>query len=374
MVTSFTPTPSCADSWMLPEQATLLSADGQARAVITPRDLESQLDYFEDKVDGTEAAGQRQGGPSAAHARLEVRSDKGWQLVWQGSIANDVAPVEALVAKAARYLVTFDDWHGTGYGPHVVVIYGPKGERVRALSLSDIVPDDYIEALPHSVSSIRWRGEPRFSADGAHVLIPVIVPSKQDWSDPAKVEFQINLGTGAASPVDPVVWAAARHQGCRVLVSQRAAEAAQKAAFLAPLLGPREPSEGAWHEYLREGFARLRGAGASTSTTVLRMPDAKDYAASESWVREALVDPLGDDVALATMSEPNLVAVLQKIARSVPKGSLAHLTVYVAAGDRNWRAMTSAISGTGATLVQLDPATPIAQRPERIAGHYGASR
>lgn len=370
VVTSFTPTPSCADSWALPTPRTYASMDGRARVIVTPRDLESQLDYFEDKVDGREPAGQRRGGSPAAQARLEVRVGKQWQPVWQGPLVNEVAPVDALVADTGRYLVTFDNWHSVGYGP-VVVIYGPEGERIRALALSDIVPQDYVDALPHSVSSIHWRGDPRFSTDGTRVLIPINVPSRDHMSDPAHVEFQIDLATGAPTPVDALAWTAARAEGCRVRTAQRASEAAEKAAFLAPLLGPEEQSERAWHYYLREAFYRLRGNNGFTSTTVLRMPGAKDYAVSEDWARDALVDPLGDDASLATLSEPNLVIVLQKIARRVPRGSLSHMHVYVAVSNRHWPAVVAAMSGTGARLTQLNPATPIPQRPERIAARYG---
>ena len=46
-----------ADSWMPPSKQAYLSSDGRARLTVIPRDLESSLAYFEDKVSGREPAG-----------------------------------------------------------------------------------------------------------------------------------------------------------------------------------------------------------------------------------------------------------------------------------------------------------------------------
>lgn len=369
---SIAPVPACADSWELPTTTSYVSCGGRARITVVPRDLENQLRYFEDKVEKVEPAGQKAGGVSAARARLERRTGEGWETVWERDIVNEVAPVTAIVRDDGGYAVTFDNWHSVGYGPDVVVIYAAGGKLVRALALSDILPDDYAAALPHSVSSIGWRGEPRFSSDGERVLIPVVIPRTDPGDESATIEFAVALADGSVAPVSPAAWAAALAAGRTVRAEQLAAEAARKAAFIAPLHGPRENTEGEWHDYLREGVARLIGDEATPSTTVLRLPGAKDYAVSETWVREQLTDRHADYVALASLSEPNLVAVLRKTAAKLPKGSLSKVTVFVALPDRHWPDVVAAMRDSGAKLVQLDPATPIPQRPERIARRYGA--
>lgn len=371
ILASFMPTPSCADEWALPTTITYTSCGGHARLRVVPRDLEDQLSYFEDKSAHIEPAGQRRGGAPAAVGRLERRVGKAWQVVWEHPIANDVAPVSVIVRDDGAYAVTFDDWHGLGYGPHAVVIYGYGGKVVRALSLADLVPTDYIRAMPHSVSSIDWRGDPRFSKDGRQVLIPVVIPTHQYTDDPQTIDLAVNLSDGAVSPVDPAAWDVALATGRKVLAAQLAAEAAQKAAFLAPLLEPRINDERSWHDYLREGVARRFGDEVSTSTTVLRLPEAKDYAISERWVRDALTESYADNVALASLSQPNLVKVLEKVAASLPKNSLSRVTVYIALPDPYWTAAVAAMQRTGAKLVQLDPTKPIEQRPERILRRYG---
>lgn len=337
---------------------------------IVPRDLESQLSYFDDKVGQVDPAGQKKGGSPFARARLERLWNKRWELVWESRIANEVAPVLAIVRDDGSYVVTFDDWHSVGHGPHVVVIYGPKGERIRALSLADLVPPDYIKALPHSVSSIRWRGEPRFSSDGHRVIVPMIVPGEDFASAPKTIDVAIDLADGRVSPINRAAWQAALEKGNAVLARKSAAEEADKAAFLAPLTGPRVNAQPEWHDYLREAVGRLAGDDVTASTTVLRAPGARDYAVSETWVREALTDGYADNVALASLSESNLVSVLERIAATTPKQSLSNVTVFVATSDRYWPAILAAMKPTGAKLIQLDPGTPIPQRVERIARRY----
>ncbi len=371
VVVSFTPVPACADSWVLPTTTTYESCSGHARITVTPRNLESQVGYFEDKVGNIDPAGQKKGGARVAKARLERLVDKRWQVVWERQIINDVAPVSAIVRDDGEYVVTFDDWHGVGYGPNAVVIYGTAGKLVRALALSDIVPADYIKALPHSVSSIQWRGDSRFSPDGQRVLIPVAIPSENFASATVKIEFAVDLADGKVSPINPADWEAALATGHTVLAAQVAAEAATKAAFLAPLLGPKVNAEREWHDYLREAVGRLIGDDDDTpSTTVLRTPGAKDYAISETWVRDALTESYTDKVALASLSQPNLVSVLEKVASKLPNRSLSKVTVFVALSDRYWPDVAAAMQHSGAKLIQLDPTKPILQRSKRIARRY----
>lgn len=366
------PTVSRADSWALPTVTTYPSGGGGARITVTPRELDDQLSYFEDKVKGAEPAGQKQRGTSRATARVERRVGTQWQLMWERPIANEVAPVSVMVRDDGAYTVTFDEWHGVGYGPNVMVIYDARGEVVRALSLSDIVPDVYIRALPHSVSSIQWRDVPRFSRDGRRVVIPVVIP-QTDWgvTKAATIDIAVDLADGRVSPVSDRAWTKA-HFNAVMRDAQIVIEtAAEKEAFLAPLLGPGQADEDSWHEYLREATLRLStGEDRYASTTVLRLPDAKDYAVSERWVRDALIGKGGDHVALASLSEPNLVALLARIAATLPDGALSERTLFVALSDRNWPDAVAAMKRTGATMVQLDPAEGIPQRPDRIADAY----
>lgn len=371
LVASLLAVPLRADSWAPPTVDIYTSSDGHARAIITPRDLDSQLAYFQDKVEGVEPAGQKQSGSDKANATLERKLSGRWTVAWKAPLANGVAPVEAIVRDDGAYLVTFDDWHSVGHGPNAVVIYGLKGERIARLALADIVPADYIEALPHSVSSINWRGDPRFSKDGRHVVIPVVIPSGNFSSTPNTVDFSIRLVDGSVLPLDTVAWKKAVEVASSVRAAQIAEARAAKEAFFAPLLGPKTNTERDWHHYLREAVARLKGDYETSSTTVLRSPGDPDYPVSETWVRDALADPLGDQVALATLSEPNLARALAKIAPTIPKGSLSQTTIFIAVTDRYWPDIMDTMQPTGAKLVQLSPDLPLVQRQDRIERRYG---
>ncbi len=369
IATSFSPRPACADSWAPPTKITYKSACGNARLTVTPRDLENQLRYFEDKEASIEPAGQKKAGATRAQARLELLVGKRWQVVWDREIVNDVAPVLAIVRDDGEYAVTFDNWHTVGYGPDVVAIYAKDGALLHKRALSDIIPENYIKALQHSVSSINWRDEPRFSPDGQRVIIPVSIPSDDYLSDPPTVELAIDLTEGTTSPIDPKKWEQALATGRDVLAKLDALQAELDAAFLAPLLGPKINGEQQWHEYLREAVARLieRADEIALTTKVLRSPSAKDYAVSETWLREAFTDGFADHVALASISESNLAAILQKTIPKLPKRSYSKLTVYVAISDQHWPSIVAAIQPTGAKLVQLNPEKPIPQRSERIS-------
>ena len=369
VLVSIMPVPSCADSWLLPKPTTYTSANGQSRLTVTPRDLESQLKYFDDKVKKADRAGQKKGGARQASARLERLIDNRWQLVWEHQLANDVAPVSALVRDDGAYSVTFDDWHGLGYGPNVVVIYGHDGKLLRALTLSDVVPLDYIEVLTHSASSIRWRRDPKFSPDGRQVIIPVAIPAEHGSLGFATVDILVDLADGKVSPSDPAAWNAALEAGRSILAARRTQEKIDRATFVAPLLGPKINTEAEWHAYLREAVKRLIGDKNTPNTTVLRLPGAEDYAVSEASLNYALTEHYSNRVALASLSEEHLLLVLNKLVLNLPDRSLSNVTVFIALSKKSWPAALAVMKRTGAKIVQIDPAKAIPQRRERIS-HY----
>lgn len=201
-----------ADSWSLPKKTSYRSADKSARLTVRPRDLKSQLAYFQDKVDGREPAGAAAGSRSAsATATLERRSASGgWRKVWTGPLDNEVAPVEVVVANGGRAFATFDNWHSMGHGPNVLVIYDGQGKLVRRFALADLLPDWFIAVLPASISSMRWRGEPRMSDDG-HLIVPVLQPSldHRDYDAERRIDLAIRLSDGAPVGLERPEWKAA---------------------------------------------------------------------------------------------------------------------------------------------------------------------
>ncbi len=147
-----------ADSWVPPQVETYYSANRQFRLTVHPRPFSNALAYFTDKVCEREPAGAPRGSiERTARAVMERRDGATWRRVWAAPLTNEVAPVDALVTDDGRFAVTFDNWHMMGHGDNVVAIHGLDGRLVRALGLTDMLPEAFVRALPRSVSSIGWR-------------------------------------------------------------------------------------------------------------------------------------------------------------------------------------------------------------------------
>ena len=364
-----------ADSWAPAKIETYLSADKQSRLTVTPRELTSNLAYFQDKVDGKEHSGQRESGNAKARGLLERKDPSGkWTKVWEKPLINDVSPVSALVANGGKYVVTFDNWHSTGYGNDAVVIYDEKGSLIRSFALTDIVSESYFNAMPRSASSIQWSGDHKLTSRedqlALQIVVPVAQPKENDYSrNDGYLDLYIYLETGKLIPPSGADWERANQAVKTVNAFQLASEQERRRYLTDPLLGPASYEEGELHSYLREAFSRLTSNWQedSASTTVLRLPAAKDYAPSEKWVRDALLEDWADNVSIASQSADHLLVVLRKVVSPIKQNRLKDVTVYLMAADSQWPDMQQIFAKSGAKLVQLNPEKPIPQSPDRLA-------
>jgi len=363
-----------ADSWAPATRQTYFSADQNVRFTVEPRQIESPLAFFKDKMKDKNLAGQQRGGPVKAEGRLERRGPDGsWTTLWRKPLVNDVAPVSALVANDGAHVITFDNWHSLGWGDDAVVIYGADATLVRAMPLTAFLPEDYVAVLPHSVSSIHWRGDSSLSVAGDRLTLSAAIPPEGDNPEVRDfVRIEIDLATGRVIPPAGPAWEAALAQAQRVATAQRAYEAARIKALIDPLYGPKTQEEREWHDYLREAFMRTTAGwmNDSTSTTVLRNPAAEDYRASETWVLDAFKEGRkGDAISIASVGPPdNLVRVLGDAARAVKPGALKGARLYIVTTDQDRDRIAAILAPTGAKFIQLDPTRPIPQRKERIPG------
>jgi hypothetical protein len=359
-----------ADSWPPPKVETYGSLDGRWRLTTVPRGIRSPLAFFEDKVEGREPAGQSPNGSPEARGKLERVLGRDRRItVWNIKLVNDVAPVRALVSDDGDHVVTFDNWHMVGRGEHVVVIYGEDGRLVRSFTLEEILPDFWIKALPHSVSSTHWGGDHKL--DDGVLRLQVVVPQEGGLQEePTFVDLAIDLETGQMIAPSGRAWDAALAQARSTSAAQIAAEEAWEREFLAPLIGPSSGGEREWHGYLREAFFRIDPDWRETfpATNVLRLPSASDYQPSEDWLRATLGEEAygGGVVMVASLSEENLVRVLEQIGDHLRPLSLRGVRVYVVAAPVHWRRIERALAASGAEFVPLDPSVAIPQRPERL--------
>jgi len=356
----------------MPRTVVVESADGEYRLTVEPSPIGSQLDYFTEEVEA-ERTGKLVERP-APMAMLERRTAAGsYEPLWAKPMVNQIAPVEVIVASDGSRIVTFDNWHSVGHGENVIVIYDGAGDLVRSMPLTALLPEDYIETLPHSVSSLTWRTGERFGADGTRLVIDVLIPSK-DTRGRETVERAIDLRDGSVIEGEGESWQnALAAAGVRTAAMQDQ-EARRLAYLTAPLTVPATAAERDWHEYLREAFDRLTPDYLDSpvaATTVLFAPSNTRFDQSVEWLVEAFSDNVGfpGDIAVASPSSAEaLVAALAKASSGVPQESLAGGTIYVSIVSEHRKEAERHVTRTGAAFVWLDPASAIPQRPERVPG------
>jgi hypothetical protein len=103
------------------------------------------------------------------------------------------------------------------------------------------------------------------------------------------IELAFELATGSAVPPDGRAWSEALSSAMQINADNHAWEAKHKAEFIAPLAGPQSDDESAWHSYLVEAFFRVDPdwKNGYPATTILRLPQHKDYQASVGFLHDA---------------------------------------------------------------------------------------
>lgn len=366
--------PAFADSWIPATRTSYLSPDKAMRLTVVPRDLENQLAYFTDKVHGKKPAGQRRGGEPRALGILERRSGQTWTKVWEMPLVNEVAPVHALVANGGGHIVTFDNWHSVGFGDNVVVIYRSDGSVVRSMKLADILPDDYVRALPTSVSSMWWGGEHELSRDGRQVVLKVVVPSSRGSIGAPRgyVDVRIDLATGAVEKLAGPAWTRAVAAAAPIAARSKAQEATWRAQMIAPLAPPSGTKDIDWNRYLYQAVQRLapkKDRMGFDPVWILPAPGAPEFAERAKNIAEAFAgSDEANDIAFASPSAPEALArVLTEAVLAAPVGGLVGSRVFVALPSPLGARVRTALSRSGATVIVFDPALPILQRAEALA-------
>jgi hypothetical protein len=191
-----------ADSWYLPKQTKYCSPNKKFCLEVTPKKLESQINYFQNKVDRTPNAGADNSAPkNFCKGKFLVRNSLGvYRAKTAFSLVNEVAPVEAIVSDDGNFFVTFDNWHAVGYGKDVVAIYRSDGKLVRKLALEDIFTASDIETFSLSASSRHW-GKGHFIDDKKGVLVLKAVTNQQPlYANNAQFrKIRIDLASGNLS-------------------------------------------------------------------------------------------------------------------------------------------------------------------------------
>ena len=81
-----------------------------------------------------------------------------YRLMHSATLLNPVAPTRSFASEVMAGSRPSRFWHNNGFGK-VVAIYDPTGKLVKAYDLADLFPPAVAKTMPHSVSSIHWRGQ-----------------------------------------------------------------------------------------------------------------------------------------------------------------------------------------------------------------------
>jgi hypothetical protein len=192
-----------ADSWALPTEQTICSANKKYCLKITPKKLTSQLDYFSDKVDGKpDAGGDKKQEKNFCKGEFSARNDKGkMKTLWTIPLVNEVSPVDALISDNGDYVVTFDNWHSVGYGDDAVVIYrAADGGLVKKFALTDFLTESDFNELSRSVSSIWWQGG-KHTIENGKLVLKVAGPGNDGHGNDGAY-FPINIDLALGVPLD----------------------------------------------------------------------------------------------------------------------------------------------------------------------------
>lgn len=359
-----------ADTWLLPTKQQYFSTDKQIRFQVTPRELNGQLDYFQDKVVGKkEQAGQNPNGAALASGKLEIRERNAWRVLWERALVNDVSPTRALVANRGTHVVTFDNWHSVGFGNDVVVIYDAAGKLVRAMGLKDFLPEDYVQALPRSVSSIHW-GLAHHLADKDGMLVLQIVVPPEDGGmhqeEPAFIEVRVRLADGVVVPPSGPAWEQAQAAAVRSLATQRAEMEAFRAKRAETITAPANDEQAAWRDYLTEMMVR-RSTGVEDFPRLFFLPAERDPDYLED--RERMLETLstgirerfnpGTQIVFSSPSSVRLAELMEQGLAKVPENSLHGYTIVFAGEQQSNAVVEIAVRRTGSNYVFVNVREPI---------------
>lgn len=350
------------DSWVSPSTEVTLSANGQYRVTVVPRPLGGPLAYFEDKVEGTEPAGQREGetqlSPMASVEAREAGDE--WRLVWQMPLVNDVAPVNVLLADNASFLVTFDNWHSVGYGDDVVVIYDREGHPAHTYSLEQILPAAYVHHLPRSVSSRWWGGKHALVEGDRYVELRVARPAERFGREEDYVPVRIRLADGEVLLPDGEAWDQAIATANTLEEERIAAWQALRELRATPLVPPDAADTRSWRRYMLELRERLPTEAGRMGGMVLAAPgeepgfdDAdditgwiEDYDEKEPW--------RGKDLILVSPDAERLTALLAESLLARADGSMAGAHVVFVGTPAEGQQVIEAAKASGARISIVD--------------------
>jgi hypothetical protein len=363
-----------ADSWDPPSTEIYTSQDGNARLMVIPGDLDS-IAYLAGEVEGREQSDvPARSTQTSAIAALELLNPAGrWEAAWRKALTNEAAPVLVVIANDGNGFATFDDWASMGYGPNAIAIYAGDGTLVRQFELENLFPDWFVAALPQSVSSIHWRGNPRIAGDGTEVIVPIVLPTddKHSLGEGRKIDLTFRFADGSPVGLERKEWKKALNDAAVVARARCAAEREWIRAWNAPITAPTSSKQEDWHHFLSESQFRTKWSDdlINPRPTVLRLASAIDFQASVAWLEEALTESARSDHDLRAIGSPDLgrlMIEIERIGPSIQPGQLTGVDLVIVADTLHSSRIHAALVHSGATLELIDPTRSFPQIERRV--------
>ena len=116
-------------------------------------------------------------------------------------LVNRDAPGQALVTDGGQRLLTVNEYAAFGFGENTLVIYDETGAVIARHSLVDFLPEDYVNGLPRTASTIRWWADDvRIERESHRAIISVLLVDEEvygaPFSDRKGLELAVDLDTG----------------------------------------------------------------------------------------------------------------------------------------------------------------------------------
>jgi hypothetical protein len=173
---------AAADSWLAPTEQDYYSADEAYYLHVVPGD------------------GDKHAAGTLYEVVVDAAAGGDALLKWSRDLLNPYAPHKVLVADSGEYVVTFDEWGGVGYGPNVVVIYGPGGDVVRNFALEELLTEEDIADVPTTVSSRWWGGEHYLDEEAGEVVLKVVAGGMMEEMKARTRDLRVALADGEVLP------------------------------------------------------------------------------------------------------------------------------------------------------------------------------
>ena len=248
-------TPAWADECVDPYQRTVVSGAKTFVVEFTPKKRDCSNNRCGDNPKET---GELKGDPRARTLALFSVDRRGRKKqIWTKLLAENMEPMGMAVADDGRHVILADTaWCDSGIGDNVLVLLGPSGEQLQNWSLEQLLPADYVEALPQSSPNIHWRGGISYDARAKGFVFQVAIANGKRFDIDATT-FVLDPADRSFLPQDKPVWDAALSYAREVVRNRCVMRQWRLRREAVPLSAPTGTDRTIWQNFAKEIEERI---------------------------------------------------------------------------------------------------------------------